>query len=391
MRSVAFSPNGDLLASAGHDQAIVLWDVTGSVADPLLLGDPLDAQVESIHSIAFSPDGQTLASGHDDQTITLWDVARREPLSLPLRGHRGGVRSVSFSPDGRLLASGSDDRTVILWDVVRREALGPPLEGHTESVQSVAFSPDGRFLASGSNDETIILWDVDAATGGGIVDGASLGRSFAGRLDGVQDVTFGQAGLFLAAGGEATRVHIWDVATILDAGLGDDPLRLATLAGHSDVVFAVDISPEGSTLASGSWDKTVSLWDVTSGERMRSPLEGHTESVQDVAFNPQDRLLASGSWDETVRLWFLPGGESLGAPLVGHAGSVRSFAFSPTGELLASAGDDGLILFWDVAPKSWQARACRRVNRNFSRGEWQTFFGNQPYRVTCPELPPAGE
>ena len=254
VRSVAFSPNGQLLASAGHDQAIVLWDVTGRIADPLLLlGDPLDAHVESVNSIAFSPDRKTVASGHDDQTIILWDVARREPLSLPLRGHRGSVRSVAFSPDGRLLASGSDDRTVILWDVVWREALGPPLEGHTESVQSVAFSPDGRFLASGSNDETIILWDVNAALGGGVVDGAIHGRPFAGRLDGVQDVTFGQAGLFLAAGGETTRVHIWDVATILDAGVGNDPLRLATLAGHSDVVFAVDISPDGSTLASGSW------------------------------------------------------------------------------------------------------------------------------------------
>ncbi len=135
VNSVAFSPDGKILASGSADQTILLWDVSTHER----IGQPLNLS-SAVNSIAFRPDGKMLAVGTADKTIFLWDINTHEILDPPLTGHSGSIHSVVFSPDGKILASGDEDNTVILWDVATRQRIGEPLHA-SASVYSLAFSP----------------------------------------------------------------------------------------------------------------------------------------------------------------------------------------------------------------------------------------------------------
>jgi WD40 repeat protein len=147
----------------------------------------------------------------------------------------------------------------------------------------------------------------------------------------------------------------------------------------------VAFSQDGKTLASGSDDDTVRLWDVAGHRMIASPLTGHTDSVTSVAFSPDGKTLASGSQDKTVRLWDVAGHRQIGTPLTGHTDYVDSVAFSPDGTTLASGSDDDTVRLWNSAqlvdPASF---LCRSVGQSFSR-DWQSLVPEGPkYRPLCP-------
>jgi WD40 repeat protein len=319
--SVAFSPDGRILASAGQDHAIKLWDVASGSELRALAGHRGE-----VSSVAFSPDGRILASGGTDGSIKLWDAASGSQLQT-LEGHTKPVYSVAFSPDGSALASASRDQTIKLWEVTSGRLLRA-LVGHTDTVKTVAFSRDGRTLASGSSDHTIKLWNV--------ADGSDLRTLVASGIT-VNSVTFSPDGRTLASGSTENTIKLWDAAS---------GRELRALGGHSKIVFSVAFSPDGLTLASGSSDNTIKLWDVTTGIA-RQTLAGHSEVVYSVAFSPDGRTVASASFDKTIKLWDVADGREL-RTLNGHTSWINSVAFSPDGRTLATGGE-GNVKLWDMA------------------------------------------
>ncbi|KAJ5786283.1 uncharacterized protein N7503_011495 [Penicillium pulvis] len=318
--SVAFSPNRLLLASGSSDGTVCLWNLATGALTQVLQGHS-----EAVRSVAFSPDGQVLASGSDDNTVCLWDPATGA-LTRVLDFHTEEVCSVAFSPDGQVLASGSDDNTVCLWSLATG-ALTRVLQGHSEEVCSVAFSPDGQMLASGSKDDTVCLWDL--ATG-------VLTQCLEGTFW-VHSVAFLPNGRTLISGSTA-MVSFWDLAT---------GTVTQTLQGHSDAHSSVAISPNGRLLASSSIDRTVRLWDL--GENAIPYLsEGNSYTVYSVAFSPDGRVLASSSREGIVYLWDSKRC-AITQRLTGHASEVQSVVFSPDGRLLASTSLDRTVRLWDLA------------------------------------------
>ncbi len=275
IRSVAFSPDGTILASGSVDNTIKLWDIATHAPIATL------EHTDRANSVAFSPDGTILASGSIDH-ITLWDVATGKNIAT-LAEHPYTNRSLAFSPDGTTLASGSGDH-IRLWDVEMRIPITTLRHRQGDVVYSVIFSPDGTILASGSHDHIVKLWDV--ATGENIA-------TLEGHTGAVSSVAFSPNGLILASGSEDSTVRLWDVAA------GEN---IATLEGHTRWVFSVSFSPDGATLASGSNDTTVKLWDVVTKENIAT-LAGHTRRTHSVSFSPDGTTLASGSYDGTVKLW----------------------------------------------------------------------------------------
>lgn len=260
VRSFALSPDGKILVvstSSGTPPPmhIYIWDISNPAA-PVLLGEPppVTGGFVVMHTLAFSPDGQVLAIGSEDRTVTLWDMTDPTtpvPLGSPLEGHESGVLQVAFSPDGGLLASGDGDGVVVLWTLSDPEAPRKlsTIVGQEDAVSALAFSPDGKTLAVGGEGE-VRLWDVSSASTLAVLDALPTGEYEKGvKLD------FSPDGSTMATS-SGNMIILWDVAD------RRAPTRLIT-SRLTDDIYSVALSSDGQTLATGSGDGTIILSSVS--------------------------------------------------------------------------------------------------------------------------------
>ncbi|MCG9129424.1 T9SS type A sorting domain-containing protein [Candidatus Poribacteria bacterium] len=286
IRALAFSPDGKILAT-GSPYQINLWNTTST------------ERIEQIYfnewynyfiSLVFSPDGNLLAS-QDGRRTLIWDVNLLTHLRT-LTGNGGKnltsttyLAGLEYSPNGQLLAGGNELNTAVqIWYKGRTHI--DAFIGHTAGVTSVKFSPDGTILASSSNDKTVRIWDV--STGSNIT-------TLNGHLDRVHCVDFNEDGSILASCGKDNSIIFWDMSS------GES--RIVSSA-HKEEVRKIAFSMDGKQIVScGGWgDPIVKIWDVDSGDMIKT-LIGHGHTVLDVAFSLDGDTLATGSPDGTVMLW----------------------------------------------------------------------------------------
>jgi WD40 repeat protein/serine/threonine protein kinase len=313
--SVAFSPDWKRLTSPSKDSTVKVWDVTN---DQALL--TLKGHTKPVWCVAASPDGKRLVSADTEGTLKVWEVANDQAL-FSWKGHSGPVICVVFSPDGKRFASASADRTAKVWDTANGQEIFT-LKGHTAWINGVAFSSDGTRLATASTDQTVKVWN--AANG-------QEHLTLKGHSIGVYSVAFSPDNQRLASGGADSTVRVWDART------GEPTL---TLKGHLRGVTAVVFSPDGNRLATAGEDRTVKVWDALHDQEVRQ-LKGHTEGVNAVAFSSDGKRLASASRDQTMRVWDVATGREL-ITLKGLTNGVTTVAFSPDGKRLALAEDQTL-------------------------------------------------
>jgi WD40 repeat protein len=340
-----FAADGQHFYSGGEDNCIRYWDLHTGDCLKVFTG-----HTQWIMAIALSPDGLQLASASMDGTIKLWCTATISCLHT-LSGHQAPVLSVAFSPNGRTLASGSYDQTVRLWNA-RTGVCTQILKKHTNRIWCVKFHPNGNLLASGGDDHTTRFWNP--ATG-------DPTTTLQGHSNGIYAISLHPNRSLLASAHEDQTVRLWQVPLSSTATVQNTLEPFQTLRGHQNRILAIAFSPDGHTLASGSLDRTIKLWNPET-HQCRLTLQGHTSWIWDVAFHPNSKTLASASYDRTVKLWDLKTGHCTHT-LEGHLGSALSVAFSPNGQWLASGGYEQMLKLWNPESgecvRTWYAHPNR--------------------------------
>ena len=327
VNSVAFSPDGQYLASGSSDRSVRVW----RVANGTLVSSRFD-HTQRVNAVVFSSDGQWLASGSDDQTAKLYRTSDWG-LERTLTGHSNQVLAVAFSPDSMSLATGSWDQTVRLWNVSDWTlAFSLP---HGSGVGAVAFSPDGNTLATGTWDHNIRLWDPQRG---------ALVNTLVGHNAFVQTLAFAPDSRTLASGCWYPEFAIkrWWLPSWRAASFQP------RVTNHSGSISELIFTPNGQLITGG--DTTARFWDGMNGQFLRTV--NATVSVTSAALSPNGQLLALPGPNHTVKIYRASDG-MLVQTLTGHTDDITGLAFSHDGSLLASGaffnGSNDAIKLWNVS------------------------------------------
>jgi WD40 repeat protein/serine/threonine protein kinase len=291
--SMAYQPNGNLLAVGGTGSDVLLLDaLTGRTIRRL------PGHVPSVMGLAFNPTGATLATADADGAIRIWDSASGRMIRA-IAAHKNRCDAVSFSPDGAMLASAGVDTVIRLWDAATGK-LKSELVGHSKRIHGLAFNHDGRLLASASDDHTVRLWDLFDF---------QPKATLRGHTDWVYGVRFSPDRQRLISASHDRTIRIWNVYSATEQ---------TVIRGHQEWVWPIDLSRDGKRLVTGSGDRLVKLWDMSTLQEVQS-LDEHTGRSH----------LSDAS-----------------------ASRVYAVAMSPDGHSIASGGDDGFLVIRHAEPWS---------------------------------------
>jgi len=297
INGISFDTTGTLVATASDDSTARVWDAETGVQ--------LSVYRHHEHWVwnaAFSPDGTQLVSASRDLTAQVWDRTSAEQ-SVVLTGHKSSVYDAAFSPKGDVIATASTDKTIRLWDASSGDTLAV-MGGHSDRVTALEFDRQGDLLASSSADGTVRLWRTR--------DGAAMGTLRAGQP--LHDVTFNAAGTLLAATGESGRVSVWNLRSRRTVANFKAPGKL----------FAVRFAGNGNLLATGGIDGILRIWNIETGA-LQSELLGHESAIRALDISPDGSKLASASRDNTARIWDVTSGDQI--QIMGHITPAINFPF----------------------------------------------------------------
>ncbi len=336
VHGVAYSFSGEYLATASLDGYARVWDLAGTSVCKLNVQAP-------VYSVAFSssPGSKRLATADGKGSVQIWDwtdwatCPTAPSKTITEVAKSGYVYHVAFDPTDKFLATANyGDGTAMLWNLDSDEKRTLP-NPNSSAATDLAFSPDGQSLAVSSYDGIIQVWQLYTTVPPAVYDFGNGSLAYG--------VAFSPNGTYLAGAGRDRTVRVWDVATRRE---------LFRLAGHQAAVWDVAFSPDGAYLATASWDGTARIWTATpAGEQFS--LRAHPGIIWSAAFSPDQKYLATSSEDGTAKIWEWNAAKGeLGKALkllAGHTGRVWDVAFSPDGQSAATAGQDQTARIWNVA------------------------------------------
>jgi WD40 repeat protein/serine/threonine protein kinase len=329
INELKFAPDGRTALSASNDTTLKLWDL-----DAGSLLNTLEWHEQRVTDVEYLPDGRNALSSGDDGMVILWDIQMGRPNRI-FGGHESEVSTVAVSPDGRYAISGGQDNIILQWEITNFQTSDPVrrFEGHEQPLRRIVFSPDGQTMLSTSWDETLILWDF--ATGQAI-------DVLQGHKDWVNDVVFSSDNQTAISASRDRTLILWDIAN----------REYDRVWVHNAPVYDIALSANSDRALTASGDNQIVLWNTAINEILNT-FEGHTQRIQAIKLLPDGRTFLSGSYDETVVLWDMNTGEKLkifGDPASENAeilNGVNWFSIAPDGKTFLSARE-GDLTHWDL-------------------------------------------